>query len=358
MTSAGDVRVVDADGHVNEPEDLWAAYLPAEFLDRAPRRVRDDEGRPRNIIGGEMLDPIPMAAAWSEPGRPTGGWDPRARLADMDAEGIDQAVLFPTTGLFFAGVDDPALETELCRAYNNWLADYCTTDRRRLIGVATVPQHDLDAAVVEAKRAISELGFRGIMLRPNPIAGRLLHDPAYEPLWAAAAELDAPIAIHEGTTLNVVQSGRDRFDDFAYQHACSYPHEQQMACISFTCAGILERHPDLRVVFLESGCGWIAWWLERLDEHMEEWEHATTPPPLEPSEYFARQCFVSTEPNEHSLPAVISLIGDDSIIFASDYPHPDAIFPGAVRALADRSDVDAESRTKILDTNARRCFAL
>ena len=112
------------------------------------------------------------------------------------------------------------------------------------------------------------------------------------------------------------------------------------------------------MVFLESGCGWIAWWLERLDEHMEEWEHATTPPPRLPSEYFARQCFISTEPNEHTLPAVVSLLGADNIVFASDYPHPDAIFPGAVRALSERTDVDAATITAILDTNPRRCFGL
>ena len=144
--SPNGLRVVDADGHVNEPPDLWARYLPAEFVDRAPKRVRDEQGRTRNVIDGEMLEPIPMAPEWSSPDRPTGGWDPQARLADMDAEGIAEAVLFPTTGLFFAGIGDAALETALCRAYNDWLFDYAAADRNRLIGIATIPQHDVDAA--------------------------------------------------------------------------------------------------------------------------------------------------------------------------------------------------------------------
>jgi predicted TIM-barrel fold metal-dependent hydrolase len=349
---------VDADGHVNEPPSLWPEYLPAEFHEYAPRLFRDDEGRPRQMIAGELMPAIPALEEWLSPDRPTGGADPVARLADLDAEGIEIAVLFPTTGLFFAGIADDRVQNALCRAYNDWLFDYCATDRRRLVGIAVVPQNDVDAAVAEARRAVEELGFRGVMVRPNPIRGRLMHDPAYESLWAAIADLGVPVAVHEGTTQNVVQAGRDRFEDFAYRHACSHPHEQQMACLSFTCGGILERHPTLQVVFLESGCGWIAWWLERLDEHMEEWGHATTVPPLDPSEYFARQCFISTEPNEHTLPAIVGLMGAGNILFASDYPHPDAIYPGAVAALADRTDIDAATKQAILATNPRRCFGL
>jgi predicted TIM-barrel fold metal-dependent hydrolase len=98
----------------------------------------------------------------------------------MDAEGIAEAVLFPTTGLFFAGIGDAELETALCRAYNDWLFDYAAADRNRLIGIATIPQHDVDAACTEARRAVTDLGARGTMVRPNPIAGRPLHDPIYD----------------------------------------------------------------------------------------------------------------------------------------------------------------------------------
>jgi predicted TIM-barrel fold metal-dependent hydrolase len=121
---------------------------------------------------------------------------------------------------------------------------------------------------------------------------------------------------------------------------------------------VLERHPDMRVVFLESGCGWVPAWLERIDEHMEHWRHATTPLPLEPSEYFARQCFVSADPGERTLPQVLQLLGDDNVVFASDYPHPDGIFPGVVAALADRDDLSDVEKIKILATNPARCFGL
>jgi predicted TIM-barrel fold metal-dependent hydrolase len=276
----------------------------------------------------------------------------------MDAEGIAISVLFPTTGLFFAGIEDLRVQGALCRAYNDWLRDYCAAAPERLVGAAVVPLADASVAIAETRRAVEELGFRAVMVRPNPVAGRPLHDVYYDPFWKTCEDLGVPACIHEGTTQNVVQSGLDRFEDFMFRHACSHPHEQQIACLSFTCGGILERFPALRVCFLESGCGWLPSWLERLDEHVESWGFASVPLPHAPSEYFARQCFISCDPSERGVPAVISLLGDDGILFASDYPHPDGIFPGVVSALAERSDLSPASKQKILRTNAQRCFPL
>jgi predicted TIM-barrel fold metal-dependent hydrolase len=350
--------VIDADGHVSEPAEMWLERLAPEHHVWAPRLVRDDVGRWRFLIAGQLMPPVPTPKEWAGRARPAGGSDPKARLVDMDSEGIDTSVLFTTTGLFFGGIEHDDAQIALCRAYNDWLGELCAVDPDRLVGVAIVPQNDIVATVDEARRAITEHGFRAVMVRPNLIRGRSLHHPAYEPLWAAMEELGATVAVHEGTTQNVVQSGIDRFESFAFRHACSHPHEQQFGCLSLVCGGVLERHPALRVVFLESGCGWVPYWLERLDEHMEKWSFATSPLPHEPSEYFLRQCFVSTEPDERTLPATISVIGDDNIVFASDYPHPDAIFPGVVAALADRADISDTTKTKILATNPARCFGL
>ena len=349
---------IDADGHVTEPREMWRERLPSELRAAAPRLVRDEQGHIRVYMAGEMMPPMPMPKEWEGQAQRAGGADPKARLEEMDAEGIERSVLFPTTGLFFGGIEDDLAQTALCRVYNDWLGEYCAADPDRLIGVAAVPQNDLTAAVEEARRAVTEYGFVGVMVRPNLIRGRNLHHPAYEPLWKEMENLGVTIAVHEGTTQNVIQSGRDRFDSFAFRHACSHPHEQQMGVLSLICGGVLERHPGLRAVFLEAGCGWAPYWLERLDEHMEKWGFAAAPLPHEPSEYFARQCFVSAEPDERTLPAVISTLGDDNIIFASDYPHPDAIFPGVVAALADRDDLSTETKTKILATNPVRCFGL
>ncbi|MCE2391899.1 MAG: amidohydrolase [Proteobacteria bacterium] len=348
---------IDADGHVMEPPDAWARYLPSRLHSLAPTWGVDNQGRSRQVIGGKLQGYIPQNPEWATQRRP-GGMDPKARLADMDEEGLAVSVLFPTTGLYFAGIEDLELQREMCRAYNDWLHDFCTADPARLVGVAVVPQGDVAACIAEAQRAVGELGFKGVMLRPNPIRGRNLDDPTHEPLWSALEDLDVVAAIHEGTTQDVVQVGRDRFDNFMFRHALSHPIEMQIACLSLICGGVLERHPRLRVVFLESGCGWAPYWLERLDEHMEEWGHASMPLPLEPTEYFKRQCFISAEPDERALPGVILGLGDDNLLFASDYPHPDGIFPGVVSALADRDDLSESTKAKVLRDNALRCFGL
>jgi predicted TIM-barrel fold metal-dependent hydrolase len=266
-------------------------------------------------------------------------------------------VLVPTTGLYLSGVDTPDIASALARAYNDWLATYCAAEPARLVHVGVLPQADLRDTVAEARRAVRELGSRALMMRPNPVGGRNLDDPAYDVLWGEIEELGVPVVFHEGTTMNVPQSG-ERFANFGFRHACSHPHEQQYAVLSLTGGGVLERHPGLRALFVEAGCGWLPYWLERLDEHMEEWAYAGAPPPRPPSEYFARQCFITTEPNERGLPHFIDLLGDDIVMWASDYPHPDAIFPGAVDALADRNDLSESSKRKILRANAQRCFGL
>ncbi len=192
-----------------------------------------------------------------------------ARLADMDAEGIDRAVLYPSVGLYVWAVPDPAAAVSIARAYNDWLASYCTADRARLFGAAMVPVQDPEAAVAELRRAHDELGFPAAFLRPNPSCGRSLSDPAYEPIWAAAEEVGMTIGIHEGSSVIVPTLGSDRPFNPLILHAVSHAFEQMLACAELIAFGVLDRHPGLRVVFLESGGGWAPFWMERLDEQAE-----------------------------------------------------------------------------------------
>jgi predicted TIM-barrel fold metal-dependent hydrolase len=249
----------------------------------------------------------------------------------------------------------------LCRAYNDWLADYCRTDPARLVGVAMLPLVDVDASVRELERATTELGFRGAFMRPNPYAGRPIHHPVYDRFWECAAALGVPVTVHEGLSDGIPTLGRDRFENPAMLHVLSHPFEQMAACAGLVLGGVLDRHPTLKVAFLESGSGWLPYWLERMDGHVETWGKLLPAVRTKPSDYFRRQCFISTDPEDGAgmVEAVVRLVGDDCIVWASDYPHPDAHFPGAVaESLEKMSGIGDESRRRIFAGNAARLYGI
>jgi predicted TIM-barrel fold metal-dependent hydrolase len=277
----------------------------------------------------------------------------------MDGEGIDVAVLYPSVGLYVAEVTDAALMAALCRAYNSWLADYCRQAPNRLVGVAMLPLIDVEASIRELTRAVEQLGFRGVFFRPNPYAGRPIHHPDYAPLWERAAALGVPITVHEGLADSMPTLGRERFDNAAMLHVLSHPFEQMSACAGLILTGVLDRHPHLKCVFLESGSGWLPYWLARMDSHWETWGKLLPAVRMKPSDYFKRQCMISTEPDDDVVDAVIKHVGDDYVVWASDYPHPDAHFPGSVtKTLASMTGIPAMSQRKVLATNALRLYGL
>jgi predicted TIM-barrel fold metal-dependent hydrolase len=360
--------IVDADGHVVESEAAWARLPDAQ----RPRVHADANGYEHVVVGGTEILAVPLGSL-ARPGstfddpssfRPLaeaepGGSDPVARLADMDSEGIDQAVLYPTIGLYFALVEEPACAVALARAYNDWLAAYCAADPRRLFGAALLPLQDPAAAVDELRRAVTELGFVAGFVRPNPCAGRSLPHPAYEPLWEAAEELDVPVGVHEGSSVTVPTLGSDRPFNPLLLHAVSHSFEAMLACAQLIVFGVLERHPGLRVVFLESSGGWAPFWLERLDEQAESFGGFCPELRLRPSEYFARQCAISFEVDERTLPAVAPFVGSERIVWGSDYPHHDATFPGAVEAIrATVSPCPTATQARVLGLNARTLYGL
>jgi predicted TIM-barrel fold metal-dependent hydrolase len=357
----------DADGHVIEPPSLWPEYLERKYHDRMPRPIRDEAGRFCYAVGGIRVMRTASALAVAPRdhrgapragGLPPGGFDPEARLRDMDAEGIEAAVLYPTLGFFFPEVGDPELHAALCRAYNDWLADYARRDPERLIGVALLPLDDVVASVRELERTTERFGFRAAFVRPNPYAGRSLADSAYDPFWECAAAQGVAIAIHEGISDALPTLGRERSASPVIQHLMSHPFEQMAACAAILLEGVAERHPALRFAFLESGSGWLPYWLDRLDGHWETWGSKLAAR-RRPSEAFRAQCFVSMDPDDGVAPDVARSVGDEVLVWASDYPHVDAPFPGAVeKTLETLGGLPVASRRRILRENALRLYGL
>ncbi len=346
-------NVVDADGHILEPLDLWDRYIDPAYRERRPRFVIDDNGRERLSVEGKLLgnprgigslgavgvrqgDVIPDTLKYAEGKK--GGFDPHARIIDMDADGIDAAFLYPSLGLFAGAVEDPGLAGAMCRAYNRWLADYCSAYPDRLFGVAMLPMQSVELATEEVRFAREKLGMRGGFLRPNPYHGKkMINDPIYEPFWRTAEELDFSIGFHEGSTNAMPTVGVDRFEsDRAARHMISHTMEMMLAAMAVIWGGVVDRHPRLRVGFLESGGGWIAPWLDRMDRHFDDKGFNETAPSMRPSELFKRNCWISFEPVENSIAVLADYVGPNKIMWATDYPHQDGFFPGAPQMLRER----------------------
>ena len=360
--------IIDADRHVTEPIEMWREHLPPELQGSAPYlEWWGSSPTPRLMLNGEPVMhklsqraqlELAMASA-ARAGQLQAGACPEAQLAAMDASGIDIAYLLPTFATYLLGVDtiDAALASALAGAYNGWLRGFCGVNPARLRGVGLVSPHDPAGMVPELER-VAGFGWTAVVMRPNPVKGRLLSDPAYEPFWTACERLGIAIAIHEGTHTRLPTAGADRFETRFALHACSHPMEQMMALLALIEGGVLERHPALRVAFLEAGCGWLPYWLARLDveyEHLagEVEEHVR----MKPSAYFRRQCFMAAEPHEPLLPENIRHIGEDCVLFGTDFPHLDHDVDSVEQALALRGALGEATLRKALGSNAARFFA-
>ncbi|MEE9284992.1 MAG: amidohydrolase family protein [Dehalococcoidia bacterium] len=361
--------VIDADGHVSESAEIdWQAYLDDRLKPLAPQRRVDDDGMVSYVVEGRTTrsegQGAGIKASLVTKGnklsfRP-GMTDPEARMTDMDLEGIDVAVLFGgRIGLGVSGLVDAELATGLARAYNDWLAGYCAAHPDRLKGVAAIALQDIDQAVRELHRAVDELGMVGVAI-PTNFGGRNLDDPYFHPFYEAAQGLDVPVCVHIASyttaTPNVQGACIERFDKFFFTHSVLHPFEQMMAAASLLCEGVLERFPTLRVAFMEAGAGWVPYWMHRLDEHYERLR-TSVGASRAPSEFFrSEQVFVSCEPDEPLLPAVLELVGEDRIVYASDYCHYDCSFPESAELIRRRSDLSDGAKSKVLGGNALKLF--
>lgn len=366
------MRLFDADRHVLEPFDLWARYLQPAWRSHAPAIGTGpscDSGRSRSqpLVDGEPIfaprlertDLLLTHAALDRMDDLDAACRPERHLRAMDAAGLEMAVLYPTYAHYLTAIDgmNPLLAAAFASAYNDWLYDFCREDPRRLRGVGLVSRHDPPAMLVELER-IAAFGWRAVVVRPNPIAGRTLGDPAYEPFWTACERLRMVVAVHEGTHARVPTAGANRFRSRFAQHACSHPMELMMAFLSLLEAGVLERHAQLEFAFLEAGAGWLPYWLWRLDdvEYTTLAGEVAENVVLKPSAYFQRQCFVSVEPGEPCLGDVLAWAGEDRVLFGTDFPHLDHGADIVKKALGAWTDLPERVQRKLLWANAARCY--
>jgi predicted TIM-barrel fold metal-dependent hydrolase len=376
---------IDSDGHVLEHPTGMLDYAPKEYRDRiwhiqtdadgAEWLIYDDMRRSANSIsvsGTAGMSPEECHRAMSGQMKYTAvrpaGYNAKSRLDDMTAEGIQKSVLYPTMLLGVQSNPDVDFAVVQCRAYNDWLSDHVTDGEGRLFGAALLPQQDIEAAAAEMRRAARLPGMVAAFIRPNPTEDwKQFNHRVYDPLWEAASDSGLPLGLHpfgyadlpgacRGMRINRVhetpvrdprlggnaeaggsRTMRQDSDNIFYSQAISNPFDMMSSLTFLICGGVLERFPELRVVFLEANGGWLVPWLERLDHTAEIEMFKPDVPDLKmaPSEYFRRQCWISFDVDESTLAFTANspLVGADRIIWASDYPHPDAKYPGLIDEL-------------------------
>jgi len=378
--------VVDADGHVLEPPDVWERYLDPAYRARAirvrrgadGRDVLEIDGRPARLTTPEMLGGLGgmgktleelagacLAGRYAE-SAPPAATDAAERLALLDRDGIARALLYPSLGLQWeAEVEDPGYALAHCRAYNRWIEEFCAGSGGRLVPIAHLTLGDAVDAAAELRRAV-RAGARGGFLLPFTRSGLPHGHPAHDPLWAAAEELDVPIAIHTG----IDPTARDlhrRFTDLTWPEGVvhgiwylqlMFAQAVQQAFSTFFLYATFDRFPRLRLVLLESGGSWLGFWLDRMDAFYKGPLRVTIPLRECPSVYVRRQCWISADPDERGLPPVVAYVGADRFLWATDYPHSDhdASYMAELRELA--ATLPLASRRALLGENAARLYRL
>ena len=386
MASRVEFRFISADDHIDLrwlPKDLWTERLPANLRERGPRVVETKKGAfwtwegetfsPHGYYtaaqGSGAMWAIERAGVMHEGElRPTTA---ELRLTDMDRDGVDASIMYgPTDPMAIA---DPELRRFCYEAYNDWLTDFCAVKPERLIGVAQLSMEDPEVARGELERLAKRGGLRHVNIlasRANPPD----YDGAWEPFWALAEEVDIPIGFHLAVLVKKTRLDEDDrgaanlVTTVASRFAKEAPGLQLLEPITgliFT--GVLDRHPQLKIVMAEAGLAWVPSMIQGLDiwyQRTKDGRRLTgdgpiTLPQMLPSEYFHRQIWISFVDDPLGVKMVGSVLDADKVMFGSDYPHPASTWPYSQQVIDEQMrDLSPDVRQKIVRDNARALFGI
>lgn len=398
MGTLRDFFVVDADSHWSEPADLFTRHAPAAYRDRVPQVAMAElpnyvtgvpELRPAWVFEGVVMGPHSAAGVvdregvkhdphealfeWPFERIHQGAYDPKARLEVLDGAGIDAQIIYPSTiglgGQNLANIGDRSLSRVAIEIYNDAQAQVQAESGNRLIPMPLVPAWDVAACVAEAKRAAS-LGLRGINMTSEPadVGGPSLGDAAWDPFWETCESLQLPIHFHIGASVTAhtfhgsyTWKTHSNPTKLAIGGAMLFIGNVQVL-INFVVSGIFDRHPGLKVVSVESGVGWIPFVLEAIEYEMAE----NAPADLKrlkksPTQAFRENMYATFwfESNQNKLKSLVDLVGEDNILFETDYPHPTCLYPNPLDAVSDKiSTLPIQMQAKILGENARKLYRL
>jgi predicted TIM-barrel fold metal-dependent hydrolase len=380
-------RIVDADAHVNPPPTFWSDYLPERLKSLAPKIESGEdadyvvfEGRRKklNLLSdqaGRKGKDFKIEGRLSD--MRGGGWLPAERLEDMDKDGMDAAILFGGGPL---GTMNNDLFIESYRAYNRWLADFCSHDRRRLCGVAYIPVRDTDEAIgmLQEARALgftavnipafpqgkeamktsgstgapTTMGAQATALTGDPYGARQFNDPEFERFWAAAVDLDMTLTIHLGARMARFGDAQKFLPDLLMT---KFAMAEPIAIMIF--GGVFMRFPKLRFVSVESGVGWFAFAANYMDRTWEKQRYWTKSPLTEPPSYYMDQNVYGSFIHDRIGIELRKAPGGKNIMWSSDYPHSETTFPESAQVIErDFAGVSADDRHEIICARAKRLY--
>ncbi|MBI3303896.1 MAG: amidohydrolase [Deltaproteobacteria bacterium] len=363
--------IISADSHFVEPPNMWAERIDKKFRDRAPHTVRGLQGREGEFFVCENIKPLPVAGFFGagvpseqlpEHGKkgfeaaPASVWDPAARIKDQDLDGVQAEVIYTSMGMPLYGLDDAELRAACFRAYNDWAAEYCSYDPKRLLPLGLITLEDIEAGVQELRR-IAKKGMRGAMIWAEAPGDRPYSHPDYEPFWAAAQDLNVPLSLHILTGRK--GSGIDVFSGNIVLQVATLHHEVERSLAVLVLGGVLERFPKLTIVSAENDVAWMAYFMWRLDFAQGRLGAlSSTKLSLKPSDYIKRQVF-ATFINEPVFLAELHRYGADNIMWSSDYPHTAAIWPRSQQFIKETfGGLSGEDRRKIVHDTAARVYGI
>ena len=358
--------VISADSHVTEPPDTYLSRIDPKYRDDAPRIVHDDNlGDIFHIPGMKVPVPMGLVAAAGKQAEELrtfgvkfedlhrGGWDPEARLADQDRDGVAAEVIYPTVGMALCNHKDIDYKRATMQAYNRWMAEYCGAHPDRLIGIGQTAMRT-PAEGIDDLHEIKDLGLRGVMMPGTP--GHEDYDHTdYDPFWETAIGLGLPLSFHVLTTRDTSPVRGPKLNGFM---SIIRANQDVMGTMVF--GGVFERHPDLRIVCVEADAGWVPHYMYRMDHAYKRHRHWLTGTELTrlPSEYF-RECVYTTFQDDWVAFQVADLLNDERLMWANDFPHSDSTWPWSQEMLAEHTKhLTDVQRDRILHDNCAALYGI
>jgi predicted TIM-barrel fold metal-dependent hydrolase len=368
--------VLDADSHVSEPLNLWQERLPAKYRDIAPHMETSYKGRPgawwhieaerepHNVILGfganKTVEELQeFLKDFSYAGAHRGGWDPAQRLKDMDRDGVAGDVLYTTLGFRMFWIRDAGFQRACFQVYNDWLAEFCSHAPKRLKGLALISLYEPKEAAKDLAEC-KKKGLSGAIIWASPPEELPFYDEVYDSFWAAAQELGMPLSLHEFAGFQWVD-----WDSSPKKRTVAMginSHEVERTFSTLILSGVLERFPGLKVVSAELNCGWLPYFLRRIDERFKARgvrAHGSPFPTkltMTPSEYFRRQLYATFIDDTFGI-AHRNDIGVGNMLWSSDFPHSATFWPHSQEKIADDfRDVGEKDRAKILCRNTAELY--